>query len=219
MNNGQQCFLRRPEWRQLFSEPLSATTTRPGIALRSKFCEILVDVPDLISEGERILRERDNNLDPSMKPDDTLEKILDQVVSIYQTLETWYNKELLPLVFVDNPLLDGSSEQLQIDPGCHTPAHEYKDMLFAIIDCTTNSVLISLDRFIASLASTSSKYHGVLDVLASPAVMANRFAIFRSALAFVRQFSAVASKPLEFGLRQIWDYGSRVAQLPEGLAP
>ncbi|OAP58850.1 hypothetical protein AYL99_06147 [Fonsecaea erecta] len=82
---------------------------------------------------------------------------------------------------------------------CCTPLD---DLLLAIVDCVSNSIMMKLDILCFSVGAD---YNGFkVDNLDYQKAQARRKLMMYQSLQFVRAKSLIAAKPLEFGLRQLW---------------
>lgn len=179
----------------------------PSISLRSKLCDLLVDIPDLLSElskssdldGSRSLHQSD--------PESRHERILLRAIAMNGSIETWYANELEPLLLAcgspPNASLksNGPGWDIHTDTG---KVFEYPELLLAVLDCVSNSVLVRLEELLLTLTSASLQQHKKLNFTFCPATIARRQATIRESFNFVKRHSKVAAKPLEFGLQQLW---------------
>jgi hypothetical protein len=179
----------------------------PSLSLRSKLCDLLVDIPDLLSElskssdldGSRSLDQSD--------PERRHERKLLRPNAMNRSIETWYANELEPLLLAcgspPNASLksNGPAWDIHTDTG---KVFEYPELLLAVLDCVSNSVLVRLEELLLTLTSASLQQHKNLNFTLCPATIARRQATIRKSFNFVKRHSKVAAKPLEFGLQQLW---------------
>jgi hypothetical protein len=122
-------------------------------------------------------------------------------------IETWYANELEPLLLAcgspSNASLksNGPAWDMHADTG---KVFEYPELLLAVLDCVSNSVLVRLEKLLLTLTSVPLQQHEELKFTPSPATIARRQATIRNSFNFVKRHSKVAAKPLEFGLQQLW---------------
>jgi hypothetical protein len=209
MNAGQSCFLSQSQWRQLLQNPAAPPVGQgpPSLSLRAKLSDFLVDIPDLLLEVSN-LSDPDGScsLDPT-DPESRRERVLLRAIAINRTIETWYVKELEPLLQAYDSLSDASLKSDGPPWDTRTDAgngFEYPELLLAVLDCISNSVLIKFEKILPALTSASPQKHEELEFTICPATIARRQATVRVALNFVKRNSKVAAKPLEFGLQQLW---------------
>lgn len=154
----------------------------PKLSLRSKFCDMLVDVPDLLSDVSRVLIAQNNETCGDIKAERN--NILSRVISHKRWIENWYTTDLEPM------FLSGGDSR-------------YLNVLVAIMDFICCSTLLNLCDAISTLSSILPRY--VLD----PAAVIDHLAVaswndsVRESLGFVGGTSWVISEPLKYGLSQV----------------
>ena len=205
-NAGQNCFLSQSQWRQLLRNPAVSPVTQgpPSLSVRAKLCDLLVDIPDLLSELSDLDGSR--SLDRS-DPESRHERILLRAIAMNRNIETWYANELEPLLFACGPPPNASLKSNGPAWDIHTDTgkvFEYPELLLAVLDCVSNSVLVRLEKLLLTLTSASLQQHEELKFTLCPATIARRQATIRESFNFVKRHSKVAAKPLEFGLQQLW---------------
>ncbi|KAE8137549.1 hypothetical protein BDV38DRAFT_84519 [Aspergillus pseudotamarii] len=189
MNLRQPCFLAQPAWREFLrdtEDTTSAPASRASV-LRSQLCDWLVDVP--------LLLEKVSGIQHSGGYGAKLERLVQRVMIIHGQIEGWYLTEVVPAVPYVQQHGDNSA------PLC--PSAEYSQPLMGVLDCVVNSTLIALEDAIStavSLLSESDGSHKPIDY--SNTIWKRQQTIF-NALEYVRGYSPVAAKPLEFGLQQL----------------
>ncbi|KAE8373333.1 hypothetical protein BDV26DRAFT_285223 [Aspergillus bertholletiae] len=182
------CFLAQSPWREFLRETGEAALTSESRAslLRSKLCDWLVDVPVLLEEISSILRGRNHGM--------RLERLVQQATLIHGQIEGWYLAEVVPAV----PYIQDGDNSAPL----HPPA-EYSQPLIGVLDCVVSSTLIALENVIMISTSQLSQPGGSLSPTDYTAIIAKRRHAINNALEYVRGYSAVAAKPLEFGLQQL----------------
>jgi hypothetical protein len=179
----------------------------PSLSLRAKLCDLLVDIPNILSElsklsdpdGSRSLDQRDS--------ESRYERILLRAIATSRSIETWYTNELEPLLLAcrspsNAPLKsNGPPEDIYTDTA---KVLDYPELLLAVLDCVSNSVLIRLEKLLLTLTSASLQQPEELKFAICPTTTARRQATIRESFNFVKRNSKVAAKPLEFGLQQLW---------------
>jgi hypothetical protein len=124
-----------------------------------------------------------------------------------RSIETWYANELEPLLLACGSPSSASLKSNSPAWNIHTNTRkvfEYPELLLAVLDCVSSSVLVRLEKLLLTLTSTSLQQHGELKFTLCPATIARRQATIRESFNFVKKNSKVAAKPLEFGLQQLW---------------
>jgi hypothetical protein len=179
----------------------------PSLSLRAKLCDLLVDIPYLLSELSKLSDlDGSRSLDQS-DPESQYERILLRAIAVNRSIETWYANELEPILlacgspFNASLKSNGPARDIQTDTG---KVFEYPELLLAVLDCVSNSVLVRLEKLLLTLTSASLQQHEELKFTLCPATIARRQATIRESFNFVKRHSKVAAKPLEFGLQQLW---------------
>jgi hypothetical protein len=216
MSDGEECFLTRPEWRQLLNpvSPTPAPPARTSFCLRSKLCDLLVDLPKLINAKSALFGADGNLLHPNMNLTSHYKSLLRQTLLNLSQLETLYNDELLPLLSnsISTVCLHRSSPELSKSS---TP---YPDILAAALDCILSSVLINLQDLATQLELSIQGQCQDVNITQFAPQKESRYKRCHASFAFVRAHSKLAAKPLEFGLRQIWGTKNQVCGLPKELS-
>jgi hypothetical protein len=206
---GQTCFLSQSQWRQLLRNSAASPAGQgpPSLSLRAKLCDLLVDIPDLLSELSNL-----SNLDGSRLPDQSdiesrHECILLRAIAISRRIRTWHVNEFEPLLLACRSPSNASLRPNSPPWDIHTDtgkAFEYPELLLAVLDCVSNSVLVRLEKLLLTLTPASLQQREELQLDICPATIARRQATIRKTFNFVKRSSTVAAKPLEFGLQQLW---------------
>ncbi|KNG84011.1 hypothetical protein ANOM_007782 [Aspergillus nomiae NRRL 13137] len=193
MNLRQPCFLAQSPWREFLRET-EETALTPGTraaALRSKLCDWLVDVPVLLEQVSGILRCGSYGM--------KLERLVQRAMAIHGQIEGWYLAEVVPAVpYVEQ---DGDG-RAPLRPS------EYSQPLMGVLDCVANSTLIALEDAISTSVSLLSDSNGFHESIDYSTIISKRQQTIRNALEYVREYSPVAAKPLEFGLQQLRSLGA-----------
>ncbi|KAJ9297387.1 hypothetical protein DTO271G3_4680 [Paecilomyces variotii] len=212
MSEGQECFLSQLRWRQLLQSPaiFSISKGPPSLSLRSKLCDLLVDGPDLLSEASKLSRLEASGLHHQFELERQLDRVLYRAVSMKRSIERWYIEEFEPSLLAHRSLANASTKAAPpSDLQSKLGIPRYPEVLFGVLDCVSNSVLVRLDELLLSLTAESlGRHNGSAAAVVDPDITAQRQETVRTSFDSVRQSSRVAAKPLEFGMRQIWSIGS-----------
>ena len=179
----------------------------PSLSLRAKLCDLLVDIPDLLSELSKLSDLDGSRLLDQSDPESRHERILLRAIAINRSIETWYANELEPLLLACRSPSNASLKSNGPPWDIHTDTgkvFDYPELLLAVLDCVSNSVLVRLEKLLLTLTSASLQQHEELKFAICPATIARRQATIRESFNFVKRNSKVAAKPLEFGLQQLW---------------
>lgn len=179
----QRCFLAQPEWRRVFSSHVVTPVDirNPKLSLRSKFCDMLVDIPDLLSDVSRVLDAESDEAFDDIQVE--RENVLSRVVSQKRWIENWYARDLETLF-----LRDGDSR--------------YPNVLVAIMDFISSSTLLNLCDALSKLSSVLPQH------VLNPALAIEQSEIahwkdsVRASFDFAGGTSWVISEPLKYGLSQ-----------------
>ncbi|BAE57536.1 unnamed protein product [Aspergillus oryzae RIB40] len=174
------CFLARSPWREFLRETEETALTPASWAcvLRSKLCDWLVDIPVLLEEITGILRSGNYGM--------KLKRLVQRAMVIHDQIDGWYLAEVVPAV-----------------PAPLRPSAEYSQPLMGVLDCVTNSTLITLEDAISTSVSLFSESDGFHKSIDFSITISKRQQTISNALKYVRGYSLVAAKPLEFGLQQL----------------
>ncbi|QKX57485.1 uncharacterized protein TRUGW13939_04599 [Talaromyces rugulosus] len=188
MDRRQRSFLSNPQWRKL---PKQSGEGLPDHKLashrwRSELCEILLDMPQVFCECMLLLNVCQAANAPHLIDLPRCQCLFDRVVEVYNSLEEWYEREVTPAL----PL---------VHPGGY---REYSEVLSAIIDCVSTSVLVQLQRFGFELFSLFDITAPADGLSFSSENFMERRAISLNAFEFAKKFP-MAAKPLQFGLQHI----------------
>lgn len=188
MSRRQKCFLSKPQWRELPKQPGKARLDHKSASLRwrSELCDLVLDVPELLCECASLVNIQQADNVPPFGDQPTYQCLFDRIVEAYNSLEQWYRKELAPAL----PLADSEGRR------------EYPDVLSAIVDCVSTSILVQLQRFGFELFSLFDIKAPASGLPFSNEVFSERHTTSLKAFEFVKRFP-VAAKPLKFGLEQI----------------
>lgn len=202
------CFLRSPEWQALISQspvwPFQNSQSQI-LALRSRLLAILVDLPSLVLYFSRTHEDQIHKTQWDEQSDSVMHKVSKMSVDI----KKWITAEAEPLFFSD------ASSQRVIQG--HT---EYTDIISGVLDCVANTALLTIGnmlRFLcqarlrsSDLLGRSRQYRlGTSQLLDSQGAIEYRRQRAMRAFEFVQGESALAAKPLDFGLRQVYPSGFR----------
>lgn len=194
----------QPQWRELLTDSKEQGTSERSktFSLRSEMCGFLMDIPDVITEVSHI-SDLAKALDA--KPLDFADRLEDafrHTLSMKTAIESWYDAKVEPrLCSCPAPFSASHCLGETVDTGAHKgqPA-----LLAAIVACVSNSAMVRLDMLLNTLISSSAFEHDEPRPDHRSATIARRQAIVHQSFNFVKEVSAVAAKPLEFGLRQLW---------------
>ncbi|KEF52117.1 uncharacterized protein A1O9_11743 [Exophiala aquamarina CBS 119918] len=198
INACEKCFLSRPEWRQLTGSlaTTGAQIPRSCGLLQTRFTDILMDVPDLFYSVIKLSeQEKARCIDMTVIKTRAL-RVLRQVVTMQGTIQNWYDDDF-------EPVLRKASGEFQDDfdnDGCH---RGYPNVFLAVLDCTSNSILLHVEALLSKLATLFPRETQLLKPDTPIGCAVARQAIVHSAFVYVKKSSKVAWKPLEFGLKQL----------------
>ena len=209
IGEGRNCFLSDPEWRNLLDtapEP-AVVGNMPGLRLRVTLCDILVGIPDLVEEATRVMSSF------GAEPSSTALKAKRQmhvfwrVIAEKLKLESWYMKEVQPLLKVELPIPESTDSKLMLDPNNNSTAPTlpvYQELLLAVNDCVANAILLTMERLLLGLSAKCklTMNDNVANTLQDIDTVARKIYVNR-AFDYVKSTSPVAAKPLEFGLKQL----------------
>ena len=87
-NAGQNCFLSQSQWRQLLRNPAVSPVTQgpPSFSVRAKLCDLLVDIPDLISELSKLSGLDGSRLLDRSDPESRHERILLRAIAMNRNI-------------------------------------------------------------------------------------------------------------------------------------
>lgn len=192
MSRRQVCFLSKPQWRKLPKQPDKGLGDHKLASLRwrSELFDLLLDVPELLCECGFLLNIRQADNVPDFRDQPGCQGLFDRVVEAYNSLEQWYGKVLAPAL----PLADSEGYR------------EYPEVLSAIVDCVSASVLVQLQRFGFQLFSLFDITAPANGLPFSNKIFIERHTTSLHAFEFVKKFP-MAAKPLKFGLEQILSPG------------
>jgi hypothetical protein len=164
-----------------------------GIGLRSQLCDYLVDIPVLVQDSTTVLAEASKLYDEDAQA--KLDGIRERILLMRERLENWYVNVAVPRIRrVDKKHMIIDEPRVEHDD-------TYPGLLFGVLDCVANTVLVKLDTLLLSIGAAS----GRMGCDISYDTIMRRQSTARKALEMVRRRSLIAAKPLEFGLQQIWN--------------
>jgi hypothetical protein len=196
LSEGQECFLSKPQWRQLLSttsEPI-VVDGPPGLRLRAQLCGFLVDIPGLVEQATSLLTCLESKPGEYQYTD-----ILQRLLAMRNKIAGWYTQEVLPLLRAR--AVDPDHHSILISCLARTPTKH--DLLLAVNDCVANATIARLEQLLLQLfeAFPCGDTQSTCDINAG--TIKTRIVTALEALDRVRTTSSVAAKPLEFGLRQL----------------
>lgn len=203
VSEGHECFLSKPQWRQLLSTASAPIVVNgpPGLRLRVQLCEFLVDIPGLVEQATSLLSCSQNS--PSELQ---YTEILQHVLAMRNKMADWHAQEVLPLLQAqvappELPPLDSDHHSTLISSIARTPTKH--DLLLAVNDCVVNATIAKLEQLLLQLFESfpCDDTQSTWDINAG--AMKARIVTALEALDRVRTTNSVAAKPLEFGLRQL----------------
>ncbi|KAF7889336.1 uncharacterized protein EAF01_010829 [Botrytis porri] len=185
----EHCYLRQPEWRALLATtskwPSNAITLKElkSLELRTQLCHQLFEIPSVLMAASSSFQNSGGFLAGSHPV------IMDNILEICSEMKAWLSREVEPHIF-PNP--------------CNTTRTtvEYSDPIAGVVDCVTNTTLLTLDKVICSLYHGSIATHAV-DTFDDPEIVARWYRRALVAYDFVQGESRFVAKPLEIGLRQL----------------
>ncbi|KAF5856119.1 hypothetical protein ETB97_007859 [Aspergillus alliaceus] len=189
LNQRRPCFLADSPWREFLQqtkETASGSSSR-AFALRSKLCDWLVDIPVLLREMSGVLQSGDHEMQ--------LASLVQRSTVIHDQIEGWYLKEVVPITVFGH-------RQEDFNAPFYTPV-EYSQLLLAVLDCVVNSTLSVLEDAISTCTPPPLQLGCNRSKAYYASMIAGRQQTAMNALGYVRGYSAVAAKPLEFGLKQL----------------
>ncbi|EXJ84968.1 hypothetical protein A1O3_05643 [Capronia epimyces CBS 606.96] len=214
VDSERQCFLSHKHWRDLLetSRRLDVGKEPRGFSLRAELCEFLVEVPSLIAEVSYVSKHMDANDITSVDFANRHQKALLRTLALKRSLESWYSAKLEPQR--PSPIFQSNDQQLVRADGAVTrmpgdqPKFAYPELLSAVADCVSNSLMVRLGMLLSSMLSISPYQRDRVDLYPCLGVMLRRRDAASQSLDIVRSISHVAAKPLDFGLRQLWANGT-----------
>jgi hypothetical protein len=209
VSSRQPCFLSNPEWRALLDTSADevASGEDGAFILRADLCNFLLDVLSIITEVSSISRFMKSPPVNFVDTTERVERAVFRTLSIKKAIESWYNRQVEPR-FGDHFMPCASFLVANQDDDVAKLAddgkRQYPNLLFAVVVCVSNSMVIRLDTLLSTLVSLSPYKHDEVDLGISPSTTAQRQDIVHQSLHFVKRTSSVAAKPLSFGLQQLW---------------
>jgi hypothetical protein len=194
---GRECFLSRPDWRNMLHSTRSILDDGPtSISLRAQLCDYLVDVLGLLREASNLIEETSNSRSQRTEIADWRDSLMWRTSSLKQAFEWWYDNNISTL----RRIYDDAHPEGEKAAGNNKSVNE--DLLLAVIECVSNSLLIRLDMVLSDLSAELTL--GKLGYHQHRNVIARRQTAVLKALEYVREHSRTAAKPLEFGLQVLW---------------
>ncbi len=209
MKLGQPSFLSNPEWRELLNTSTGGVVSAEGeaVKLRSDLCNFLLDVANLISEVASIFSTMRASTVNFVGTIEQVERAIVQILSLKKAIESWYAREIEPRLAFP-PLRSRSSWVAKPDDNVAEPGDgrrvHFPNLLFAVVVCVSNSMVIKLETLLSTLTSLAPCEHGDAEPVISPMTLVQRQEMVHQSLHFVKETSSVAAKPLSFGLQQLW---------------
>lgn len=193
----------------MFKTPDNSPKTLPSIRLRTQLCDFLVEIPDLISDmADLIAPPTDVLMDP-IELAYQQRTVIFRAAILKRDMEAWYTEQLQPSRLDSNTSKEDSLVSKRDIPA---DGIAYPEILHAVVDCVSNSVLLRLDEMLLALLSVSTERYNDLELFIASNSTSKRLNIVRRSYEFVKRRSRVAAKPLEFGLKQLWSTGNHGLQ-------
>ncbi|KAH8905683.1 hypothetical protein BR93DRAFT_968924 [Coniochaeta sp. PMI_546] len=196
MHAGEECFLARPEWRDVDRAPTEASAYgSEETRLKHMLSELLMDLPELIRESADLVmshKARRGQQDHETR----LKNAISRQLQMKQELEIW---------FATVSLKTGSNgvDNDEASP----PKLRYRTLFCGIVDCIVNSVFVKLDRMMLCLSTllhpNAREYKGLGWSPSFLQAIEDRRTVAREAFVFVKSTSDIGTKPLDFGLKMI----------------
>lgn len=197
MHAGEECFLGRPEWREINRAPTEASAYGfEETRLKHMLSELLMNFPDMIRESSELVISHTSKC--GRQPQQSrLQDAICRQLQMKQELETW---------FATVPLKTDSSIGAEADQT--VPAEQcYRNLFCGIVDCIVNSVLVKLDRMMLCLSTLlHPAAGGIQGVFCDPGLLQTikkHRATAHEAFLFVKSTSDIGTKPLDMGLKMI----------------
>jgi Fungal Zn(2)-Cys(6) binuclear cluster domain len=183
INAGEDCLLAQPEWRAVSNLDISfGDQISPILIMKHRLCEILLNFSELIRQIESI-----ENLA-------ALGNCLQQISSIYRELELFYETNIRAVLLTLN---EWDAED----------SRKYPDILLARLDCIVNASLAKLQLLHTEIESKVKMTDSTKPEF-DDALLSKRLQTSQKAFDFVKANFPMASKPLAFGLQQVWKRGA-----------
>jgi hypothetical protein len=204
-------FQSQPRWRQFLRRPLPSPLVQcvPNLLLKSSFCDLLLEVPGLLSEASRLHDLDQDRLHDESEVNHQRQVFIVRVIAFYHDLEAWYSQNLSPMLRTFRLLINQSSHSSgdSFDSSrCVdvVATYEYPDHLVAALDCVSNSILVRIQTLLMEMIALWLSPLDEHEEFFCQHTVAERQVIAREAHGFVKKTSTVAVKLLEYGLEQIW---------------
>lgn len=201
LSEGQECFLSDPRWRQFLSTEYASIVVDgpPGLRLRVKLCEFLVNIPGLVKQATKLLACLEN------RPGELqCTEILHQVLAMRNEMGTWYAQHVLPLLraqLVPKEHAPLDHQATLISSIASTPKNQ--DLLLTITDSVANATIARLEQLALQLFGVLPHGRSLSAYDINLSTMQTRVAMALGALYRVQITNSMAAKPLEFGLKQL----------------
>jgi hypothetical protein len=200
----EHCFLRSPEWQALLLKspawPFHAVQSQT-LSLRTRLSSILVDLPSLIIQCSAI----GNHEIQQPGWEEGLDILMHKASTMFDSVSRLLTMEAEPL------FLPYASSKRNMQESI-----TYPDIISGVIDCVANTALLTLHKIMHLLCKTRLQ-SGSLDrqeqieasqPLNDPEAIERYRQRAITAFNFVQAESALAAKPLDFGLRRVQSWGS-----------
>jgi len=176
------------------------TSDGKSFRLRSQLCEYLVDMPGLLARSSKFLGFTTRTHHRSAIFQTQATSLRCETANLKASFLAWYAGEVQPVLFED---VSSESSLIMRGPTFGEPARKYAGpgLLFPILDCVSNSVLMTLDRILLRLLNLDERHCGEVGSITDDFVI--RKANANAALAYVKMKSTICAKPLELGLREL----------------
>lgn len=191
MHAREECFLARPEWRDVDRAPTeSSAYGSEETGLKYMLSKLLTDFPEMIRESADLVRSQRTQRG-RQDHQSGLEDAICRQLQMKQKFERWFATVSLKT----------GSEIAASDGQTLPPEQRYRNLFCGIVDCIVNSVLVKIDRMVLCLSCfLRPTAHEAPEILQ---VIEERRATAHAAFVFVKSTSDIGTKPLDFGLKMI----------------
>lgn len=175
-----------------------------GITIRSELCDFLVEVPSLVEEVSQTSTWTNIRSHNDLELMNRRWETFNRIATLQAAIEAWHSTRIVPRrSFPTRGSSKPTTEADEIIVSSNSQTNDdYSEILIAVVDCVSSSVMVKLDLLMADLLSESECK--VNDTQCSARTISARQVAVSRALNFVRAKFQIAAKPLEFGLRQLW---------------
>ncbi|KAH8697793.1 hypothetical protein BGW36DRAFT_379489 [Talaromyces proteolyticus] len=178
----QHCFLTQPQWQEVFKVPITTPVDvrNPILSLRTRVCEVLNDVPDILSEVACIALTDENQIFYTKAHQ---EDLICRLIIQKESIQRWYTTELQPLL-------------------CGGGDSRYSAVVLAVIDFISSSALLAVIDALSTMTSKSEEYglNGLLPEY-QPAIIDCETAV-RASLNYIIGVSSLVAEPLQIATQQ-----------------